>query len=205
VGREGGRFLKGLAAALALWAPAALAAPEAFDVDPGHTFPAFEVVHLGISTQRGRFDRTSGRIEIDREAGTARIELAIETASVSTGNKALDGVLKGEDFFDVEKHPRITFRAAQVEFDKGEPRRASGELTLNGVTKPVALSVERFACTRLPFLVRLTCGADVTASLKRSDFGLTRFSNFVADEVRIVVQLEAVREEPPAVPAASGG
>ncbi len=197
--------MKGLAAALALWAPAALAAPEAFDVDPGHTFPAFEVVHLGISTQRGRFDRTSGRIEIDREAGTARIELAIETASVSTGNKALDGVLKGEDFFDVEKHPRITFRAAQVEFDKGEPRRASGELTLNGVTKPVALSVERFACTRLPFLVRLTCGADVTASLKRSDFGLTRFSNFVADEVRIVVQLEAVREEPPAVPAASGG
>ena len=197
--------MKGLAAALALWAPAALAAPEAFDVDPGHTFPAFEVVHLGISTQRGRFDRTSGRIEIDREAGTARIELAIETASVSTGNKALDGVLKGEDFFDVEKHPRITFRASRVDFEKGEPRRASGELTLNGVTKPVALSVERFACTRLPFLVRLTCGADVTASLKRSDFGLTRFSNFVADEVRIVVQLEAVREEPPAVPAASGG
>ena len=197
--------MKVLAAAFALWAPAALAAPEAFDVDPGHTFPAFEVVHLGISTQRGRFDRTSGRIEIDREAGTARIELAIETASVSTGNKALDGVLKGEDFFDVEKHPRITFRASRVDFEKGEPRRASGELTLNGVTKPVALSVERFACTRLPFLVRLTCGADVTASLKRSDFGLTRFSNFVADEVRIVVQLEAVREEPPAVPAASGG
>ena len=194
-----------LAAALAFGAPAALAAPEAFNVDPGHTFPAFEVVHLGISTQRGRFDRTSGRIEIDREAGTARIELVIETASVSTGNKALDGVLKGEDFFDVEKHPRMTFRASEVDFEKGEPRRARGEFTMNGVTKPVALSVERFACTRLPFLVRLTCGVDVTASLRRSDFGLARFSNFVGDEVRIVVQLEAVREEPPAVPAASGG
>lgn len=197
--------MKGLAAALALWAPAALAAPETFVVDPGHTFPGFEVVHLGISTQRGRFDRTGGRIEIDREAGTARIELAIETASVSTGNKALDGVLKGEDFFDVEKHPRITFRASQVEFDKGEPRRARGELTMNGVTRPVALTVERFACTRLPFLVRLTCGADVTATLKRGDFGLSRFSNFVADEVRIVVQLEAIREEPPVAPPASGG
>ena len=194
-----------LAAALAFCAPAAFAAPETFNVDPGHTFPAFEVVHLGISTQRGRFDRTSGRMEIDREAGTGRIELALETASVSTGNKALDGVLKGEDFFDAEKHPRIAFRASQVDFEKGEPRRARGELTMNGVARPVALTVERFACTRLPFLVRLTCGADVTASLKRSDFGLTRFSNFVADEVRIVVQLEAVREEPPAVPAASGG
>lgn len=194
-----------VAAALAFAAPAALAAPETFNVDPGHTFPAFEVVHLGISTQRGRFDRTSGRIEIDREAGTARIELAIETASVSTGNKALDGVLKGEDFFDVQKHPRITFRASEVEFEKGEPRRARGELTMNGVTKPVALAVERFACTRLPFLVRLTCGADVTATLRRGEFGLDRFSNFVADEVRIVVQVEAVREEPPAAPPASGG
>ena len=194
-----------VAVALAFAAPAALAAPEAFNVDPGHTFPAFEVVHLGISTQRGRFDRTSGRIEIDREAGTARIELAIETASVSTGNKALDGVLKGEDFFDVQKHPRITFRASEVDFEKGEPRRARGELTMNGVTKPVALVVERFACTRLPFLVRLTCGADVTATLRRGEFGMGRFSNFVADEVRIVVQVEAVREEPPAAPLAGGG
>jgi polyisoprenoid-binding protein YceI len=205
VGREGGRFVRALAAALAFGAPAALAAPEAFTVDPGHTFPAFEVVHLGISTQRGRFDRTSGRIEIDREAGTGRIELAIETASVSTGNKALDGVLKGEDFFDVEKHPRMTFRANRVEFDKGEPRRAQGELTMNGVTRPVALTVDRFACTRLPFLVRLTCGADVTATLKRGEFGMSRFSNFVADEVRIVVQVEAVREEPATAPPASGG
>ncbi len=194
-----------LAAALALAAPAALAAPEAFVVDPGHTFPAFEVLHLGISTQRGRFERTSGRIEIDREAGTGRIELAIETASVSTGNRALDGVLKGEDFFDVEKHPRITFRAQAVEFEGGEPHRARGELTMNGVTRPVEVTVGRFGCTRLPFLVRLTCGADVTASLRRSEFGISRFANFVADEVRVVVQVEAVREEAPAEPAPSGG
>ncbi len=194
-----------LAALLALAAPAAFAAPEVFTIDPGHTFPAFEVAHLGISTQRGRFDRTSGRIEIDREAGTGRIELAIETASVSTGNRALDGVLRGEDFFDVEKHARMTFRATAIDFERDEPRRARGELTMNGVTRPVALTVERFACTRLPFLVRLTCGADVTTTIRRSDFGLTRFTNFVADEVRIVVQVEAVREEAAAAPPASGG
>ena len=197
--------MRRFAAVLALAAPAAFAEPEVFVVDPGHTFPAFEVVHLGISTQRGRFDRTGGRIEMDREAGTGRIELAIETASVSTGNRALDGVLKGEDFFDVEKFPRMTFRAGTMEFEKGEPRRARGELTMNGVTRPVALTVERFACTRLPFLVRLTCGADVTATIRRSEFGLTRFTNFVADEVRIAVQVEAVREEPAAAPASTGG
>lgn len=193
------------ALALALAAPAAIAAPESFVIDPGHTFPAFEVVHLGISTQRGRFDRTSGRIELDREAGTGRIELAIETASVSTGNRSLDAVLKGEDFFDVEKHPRIAFRSTSLEFERGEPRRARGELTMNGVTRPVVLAVERFGCTRLPFLVRLTCGADVTSTLRRSDFGLSRFANFVADEVRIAVQVEAVREEPATPPPAPGG
>lgn len=197
--------MRSLAAALALAAPAAFAAPEAFVVDAGHTFPLFEVVHLGISTQRGRFERTSGRIELDREAGTGRIELEIETASVSTGNRALDGVLKGEDFFDVEKHPRMTFRAGTVEFERGEPRRARGELTMNGVTRPVEVTVGRFGCTRLPFLVRLTCGADVTASLRRSEFGMSRFANFVADEVRVAVQVEAVREEAPAAPAPSGG
>jgi polyisoprenoid-binding protein YceI len=196
--------LRALAAALALAAPVALAAPEVFVVEPGHTFPAFEVVHLGISTQRGRFDRTRGRIELDREAGRGRIELVIETASVSTGNRALDAVLRGEDFFDVERHPRMTFRAEAITFDKDGPRRARGDLTMNGVTREVAVDVERFACTRLPFLVRLTCGADVKATIRRSDFGITRFANFVADEVRIVAQVEAVREEPPAAPEAGG-
>lgn len=197
--------MRALAAALALATPAAFAAPEVFLVDPGHTFPTFEVVHLGISTQRGRFDRTGGRIELDRESGTGRIELTIETASVSTGNRALDGVLRGEDFFDVERHPRLLFRAAVIDFERGAPRRVAGELTMNGVTRPVAVDVERFACTRLPFLVRLTCGADVTATFRRSDFGLTRYESFVADEVRIRAQVEAVRDEPPPSPALPGG
>ncbi len=196
------RRVAALALLLASAGPAA-AATEEFLVEPGHTFPTFVVRHLDISQQRGRFDRTSGRITLDRDAGTGTISLAIEAGSVSTGNKSLDAVLKGEDFFDVEKHSRIAFRSESIEFEAGAPRRAKGELTLLGVTRPVTLEIARFNCTRLPFLVRLTCGADVTATIRRSDFGLKSYLNFVADEVRIEAQVEAVRQEPPP-PAPAG-
>ena len=99
----------------------------------------------------------------------------------------------------------MTFRATSIVFEGGVPKRASGEFTLAGVTRPVELSVRRFACTRLPFLVRLTCGADVVASLKRSEFGITAFSAFVGDEVRLEIQVEAVMQESAAEPQPAGG
>jgi len=196
VSRPSGAVIACAAVACALLGtlPAA-AAPEEFLVDPGHTFPAFAVGHLGISTQKGRFDRTTGRIVLDREAGTGSIELAIDANSVSTGNPKLDAVIRGEDFLDAARSPTIAFRSRSMAFDAGVPARVDGDLTIAGVTRPVAASVLRFGCTRLPFLVRLTCGADVVASLKRSDFRMTAFSGLVGDEVRLEIQVEAVRQE----------
>jgi len=197
---------RAVAAALAaLAALPAAGAPEEFDIDPGHTFPAFAVGHLGISTQRGRFERTAGRIVLDRKAGTGSVEIAIASASVTTGNPKLDAVIRGEDFLDAARHPAITFRSQDVVFEGGAPRRFAGDLTLAGVTRPVELAVARFGCTRLPFLVRETCGADVAARIRRSDFGLSAFAGLVADEVAIEIQVEAVRREPPPVPDLPGG
>lgn len=189
---------------LALLAAPALAATEEFVVESAHTYPTFEVSHLGISTQRGRFDRSSGRILMDRPAGTGMIDILIDATTVSTGNRALDAVLKGEDFFNVERFPAMTFRANSLVFEGDVPKRAKGDFTLLGVTRPVEVSVVRFGCTRLPFLVRLTCGADVVASLKRSDFGMTSYSAFVGDEVMIEIQIEAVKQEPEAQPPPAG-
>lgn len=193
-----------LAAAAALAGPA-LAAPEEFIVDRGHTFPTFEVLHLGISTQRGRFERTTGRIVLDREARTGTLTIEIDTRSVSTGNPLLDEALRGEDFFAVDKHPKMVFEAGRMEFEKGEPRRAQGELTLLGVRRPVAISIERFGCTRRPFFVRTTCGADVVATLSRSAFGMTSYPAFIGDEVKVVIQIEAVKTEPAVEPPPAGG
>ena len=180
-------------------------APEVYVVDPAHTFPAFEVPHLGVATQRGRFDRTRGRITLDRAAHAGTIDIETDAASVSTGNAKLDAVLRSDEFFDVERHPKIVFRADKLEFRDDVPVRAEGSLTMLGVTRPVMLEVRQFACTRKPFLVRTTCGADVEARLSRSAFGMASYASFVGDEVRIVIQVEAVRQEPAAEPQNSGG
>lgn len=183
----------------------AQAAPEAYVVDPSHTFPSFRVAHLDISTQRGRFDRTRGNITLDRDAASGSIAVEIDAAAVSTGNPKLDAALRGEDFFDVERHPRIAFRSTRVEFERGEPARVEGELTLLGVTRPIVLKVERFACTLKPFLVRTTCGAEVSGVISRSAFGMKSYSAFVGDEVRLDIQVEAVKEEKAADPSSAGG
>lgn len=182
----------------------AAAAPESFVVDAAHTFPSFGVSHLGIATQRGRFDRTSGRIMLDRESGQASIVVDIEAASISTGNAKIDALLRGEDFFDAERHPRIAYRATRMAMQAGSPTAFEGELTLLGVTRPVTLKVERFACTQKPFLVRTTCGADASAAVSRNAFGMKGLAAFVGDEVRIDIQVEAVRQEV-SQPAPGGG
>jgi polyisoprenoid-binding protein YceI len=185
----------------------ALAATETYRIDPMHTRPGFEILHLGISTQRGRFDRTTGRVALDREAGTGSVAIEIDATSISTGNALLDATLRGEDFFDVARYPKLSFHAERLEFEQGQPATAQGELTLLGVTRPVTLLINRFACTRKPFLVRTTCGADIVATISRSAFGMTSYAMFIGDEVRLVIQIEAVKEEPAPAPstAPSGG
>lgn len=197
---------RGVAGVLALTAlTSALAAPEEFNVDPAHTYPAFAIRHLGISTQRGRFDKTTGKILLDRAAGKGSIDIAIQTTSISTGSTSIDEVLRAEDFFDVAKHPKMYFKSDSVEFDKGVPKSAHGELTLLGVTKPVTVAIEQFGCTRQPFFVRLTCGADVIAIISRSAFGMSSYSAFLSDDVRISVQIEAVKVEAASESPPAGG
>lgn len=192
------------ALAFALAATSAAAAPEEYRVDPGHTYPAFAVSHMGISTQRGRFEKTTGRVVLDREASRGTIDLVIDATTISTGNRMLDAVLRSEDFFNSAAFPTLTYRGTSIDFEAGLPRRAHGELTLLGVTKPVTVSISRFGCTRQPFMVRLTCGADVSAIIKRTDFGMNSYMAWVGDEVILTIQIEAVKVDAPAEPALPG-
>ncbi|CAG1065061.1 Protein YceI [uncultured bacterium] len=185
--------MRKLLSALALVFLAASANAEDFTVDARHTFPSFEVNHMGLSTQRGRFDVTGGKITLDSAAKTGAIAIEIDAASVNTGLKELEKHLKGEDFFNVEKHPRITFKSANVEFEGDKPKAAHGELTLLGVTKPVTLSIASFNCRIHPMNKKFVCGADASTSIKRSDFGMNYAIPAVSDEVKLFIQIEAFR------------
>jgi polyisoprenoid-binding protein YceI len=181
-------------AAAALAALPALAEVESYNIDPKHTFPAYEIGHFGYSFQRGRFDKTQGRIQIDTAAKTGSVEVAIDTASVSSGVPNLDEHLRGEDFFDSQKFPKMTFKSTDFTFDGDRLRQARGTLTINGITKPVTLEVTFFKCGLNPMLMRKVCGADMTANIKRSDFGIKYALPMLADEVLLRVNVEAIKD-----------
>ena len=189
------RFLPPLAAAAlaaALGLGVAHAAGEEFSIDPAHTFATFEVGHLGIATQRGRFNATSGKVLMDAQAGTGSVDVSIDSRSVDTGNEAMEKLLRGSDFFNVEQFPTITYRSRSITFAEGKPQRIDGELTLLGVTRPVPLMVQGYACTRLPFLVQTRCGMDAVATFRRSEFNMSSLARLVSDEVKLSIQAEAV-------------
>jgi polyisoprenoid-binding protein YceI len=176
-----------------LLAPAAHAAPETFVIDGTHTFPRFEYSHFGYSRQASRFDRTSGTVTLDRAAKSGSVDVVIDAASVSTGYAVFDQHLRGEDFFDVAKHPNITFRSDSLKFIGDALSQVQGVLTIKGIAKPVTLEVNSFHCMPHPMRKKDACGANATAQIKRSDFNMGKHVPHVSDEVVLSIPIEAIK------------
>ncbi|WP_079434294.1 YceI family protein [Zoogloea sp. LCSB751] len=183
-----------LLALLAIAGTPAFAAPVNYTIDSSHTYPLFETDHLGFSTQRGRFNKTSGRIVLDSATKRGSVEVSIDAASIDMGFAKWNENMRGEGFFNTEAYPTISFKAERLTFDGDKPVSAEGSLTLLGITKPLVLTLSRFHCAPHPLNKRETCGADITARLKRSDFGMTKNIPSVSDEVRLLISVEAYRE-----------
>jgi polyisoprenoid-binding protein YceI len=186
-----------LAAAVIVAAVAApaLAEPETYIVDSTHTCPSFEVSHLGFSTQRGRFNATSGKVVLDAAARTGSVEVTIDTTSIDTGLEALEKVLRNEEWFNVAQFPTMAFKGDRMRFEGDRLVGVDGTLTLRGVTRPVSLRVDQFRCAMHPLAKKPACGADASAVIRRSEFGMVKFpAPAVGDEVRIAIQIEAIRQ-----------
>jgi polyisoprenoid-binding protein YceI len=180
--------------AAALLAFPLLAAADSFIIDERHTFPSFEISHIGFSTQRGRFDKTTGKVQIDTQKKTGSIRIAIDANSIDTGLPELEDRLKKEDFFNTAKFPTINYEADKLVFDGDKPVKAEGTLTLLGVGKPVALDIRHFHCGVHPISKKNVCGADAVGAIKRSDFGMNAFLPAVGDEVKILIQVEGFKD-----------
>jgi polyisoprenoid-binding protein YceI len=180
---------------------AALAAPESYTLDPYHTYPNFTVDHLGVSTIYGRFNKTSGKATLDRAAKSGSLELAIETASVDTGDqdkgsrpRSRDEHLRSADFFNAAEFPRMTYKSTAVTFTGDNPSAVEGSLTLLGVTKPVHLAIERFKCNPASATAKERCGGNATTKIKRSDFGMKTGIPAVGDEITLMIEFEALKD-----------
>lgn len=180
-------------AALSL-APFVAQAADTYEIDPTHTFPTFEISHLGLSTFRGRFDKTSGTIVLDLAKKTGSVDVTIDANSVSTGVAKLDEHLKKPDFFDTAKYPTITFKSTAFKFDGDELDEVTGDLTMHGVTKSVTLDVDDFVCKPHPMRQTPACGADLEATIKRSDWGISTYSPNIGEEVKLKIEVEALKK-----------
>lgn len=175
-----------------------MAAEEHFIMDAAHSVPTFEFKHLGLTTQTGRFDRAHGTVTIDRKARSGRVDYEVDTTSLNMGVGTETPESPGYLLFDVKNHPHIVFTSRHLHFDaSGAVVAADGELTLLGVTRPLSVNIGHFACGPSPVNGRFACAGDITADLKRSEFGMLRYIPGISDEIHITVPVEAYRSIDP--------
>ena len=175
-------------------AAAAAAAPVSYTLDPDHTIPRFEILHNGFSNHIGAFIKSSGKSTLDFAAGTGSVEVTIETASFLSGHAFMEKVVKGPEFFDSERFPTMTFRSSRIRFDGGKPSVVEGDLTILGVTRPVTLTFTNFACGQHPRTKKDQCGGNLIGAIKRSDFGMKAYIPAIADDVKLLIQVEAFKD-----------
>lgn len=181
----------------ALWLAAASAEPVTYKIDTGHTHPSFEADHMGgLSTWRGKFNKASGTIVMDKAAKSGTVEVTIDVDSIDFGNDKLNEHAKSADMFDVVKYPTAVYKGELKDFEDGKPGKVVGTLTLHGVTKPLTLEIDEFLCKPNPMTKKEVCGADASAEFKRSDFGIDYGAAFgFKQEVELQIQVEAIRAD----------
>lgn len=169
-------------------------AADTYVIDQHHTHPTFEVSHLGFSLQHGRFDKATGQVVLDTAARSGSIKLSIDVDSLNMGMPAWNKHLLSEDFFNAAQYPTITFSSDKLVFEGNKVVAAEGTLTLLGVSKPVRLAVSNFTLGAHPMNKKAMGGANISVTIKRSDFGMNKYLPAVGDEVRISAPVEAYKE-----------
>ena len=182
------------AAMLTLVAGAVLAAPETYQIDPAHTYPSFETDHFaGMSVWRGKFDKTSGTIVLDKEKGTGTVEVTVDAASIDFGHAKLNEHTKSAEMLDVGKYPTATYKGTLTGFKNGVPTGVDGQFTLHGVTHPLKLTINQFKCMTYPDK-KEHCGADASATFNRADYGISYGDKYgFKMDVKLAIQVEGAR------------
>ena len=171
-----------------------------YEIDPIHSNIHFSIRHLMISNVRGAFTGVKGTVVYDPDdPGGSNIRAEIDVNSIDTRDENRDKHLKTADFFDVEKYPTMTFASTKVERTGENEYKVTGDLTLHGVTKPVALNVEEVSPETKDPWGNYRMGASAKGKVNRKDFGLAFNAPLetggvmLGDDVKLEFDLEVVR------------
>lgn len=182
-----------LAALLVLSSARSLAGADSYTLDPGHTYPSFEASHMGVSLWRGKFNKSSGKVVLDRAAKSGTVTVEIDAKSIDFGHDKMNEHALSPDFFGAEQYPVIRYSGKLV-FTGDTPSAVDGELTLHGVSKPVKLSINSFTCILHPYFKKEVCGADASGEFDRVDFGMGYGAKYGPTLVKLAIQVEAIKD-----------
>ena len=196
------RVFLAIGAAVVFSAADARAATERYNVDPDHTIVGFSVVHMVVSKTTGRFKDYAGFIEMDPDAKTVKsIEAVIQTVSLDTNHGKRDTHLRSPDFFNVEKFPTMTYRMKSYEKIGDNQYRATGELTLLGVTREIVLAGTFNGLLPRDPMGNTRAGFSAHGRINRQDFGmkwskvLDNGGLVVGDDVDINLEIEVIKQK----------
>lgn len=173
-------------------------AADRFKIDPAHTNVVFSVTHFDYARMIGQFQEFEGEFTYDENSlADTELTVTIQTASVDTDHQKRDEHLRSPDFFNALEFPEMKFVSTKVQPTGEDSAKVVGDLTLLGVTKPVTLDVtiNKVAPHPVPtYDGVLTAGISARGSLKRSEFGMTKFIPAIGDEIQIWIEAEAYRQ-----------
>lgn len=188
--------IRRLIAVAALTLTASAVSAQVYNIEPGHTYPSFEADHMGLSFWRGKFTKSGGKVVLDRGSKTGgSIDIVIDASTIDFGHKKMNEKARGEEMFNVEKFPDITYRSTALKFDGDRLVGVDGEMTLLGITRPLSLEVTHFKCIIHPMLKREVCGADAHGRFDRSDYGMNIGLPRFSPEIKLAIQVEAVKAD----------
>lgn len=143
-----------------------------WSVDEAHSGIYFQVRHLGLNNVRGRFNRFSATLDVGDTLDDLKVAAEIDLSSVDTNQPDRDAHLLGTEFFNADTHPTMTFRSTGAKARGGDDYELAGDLTINGITRPVTFDVEFHGLEVFPPTGQVHGGFTATTTLKRGDFGI---------------------------------
>lgn len=179
----------------ALLAALPVAAASDYRFDQVHSQVQFRVSHLGFSMSEGEFHEIEGGFRFDAEDWSKSIcDVRIGVASIDLDDDAWNRTLLGERWFDAERYPQMRYRCLAVVREGERDGRIEGELSLRGITRPVTLRLRFNRAGVHKYSLQQVAGFEAHATLKRSDFGMTRFLPEIGDDIEIRLDIEGIRE-----------
>ena len=181
----------------------------AWQIDNAHSQVEFSVRHMMISNVRGRFETFTGTVEFDeKNPARSTVDVRIAAATINTRDPRRDGHLKSPDFFDAEKYPYVTFKSTRVEPTSENTGKIVGDLTIRDVTREVVLDVYYSGLAKSPWGT-MSAGFSAETRISRKDWDLNwnqaleTGGVLVGDEIKIVIELEIVKQEAPVAAGAT--